>query len=610
MVLALCLCTPALAQVTGVYTRSFDNARSGHNPNETILTESAVATKGIKLQTVIPVIGDARGMESQPLILPAVKVVDGSTQDVMILPSMANVVRAVNAETGVGIWQTTLCMPIQGGPSIDAHGINDKWGVLSTGVIDPDTQKVYMVAWCSSDGSATPQTARNYFYVLSVPTGAILATTLIDGTSGTQSYNAAMRKQRSSLVLTNVNGVKTVFGASGTVLESGNGAAGWIFALDTYDNKIKAILALSQGVGAGIWMSGQGLAADSKGYLYGVTGNGTFDGKQDFGESLVKLTYTSPVNATPATLQVTDWYTAFEDGVRTGNIPLSSSKLAGISAVTAAMKAMPVGASMKMPASVRVVTGGLTTDTNQVAQLVYGADASGAWGDEDLGSGGGTLIESMGIFATAGKDGLSYEANINNMGKTMPGDNAKTNCAKLAAPPVWFTASPGPVDPCPLDTSTLNFLPFGRTRHFHDTFVQYQSPTLGMTLIGGGENSAIHEWKMSSTGALTYVAQGAQYASDAVTRSPGGMAGSHCSMSSNHNVGAVLWCQQPLGDSNATITQGRLLAIDPETMTTIWNSQEWGITFTSNKFLAPIVWNGRVYLPNYSGGVLVFGPSR
>ena len=64
-----------MAQSTMVpwLTRSADNSRSGWNPHETQLTQASVGSKGIVRATIIPVIGDARGMEAQPLILPNVK---------------------------------------------------------------------------------------------------------------------------------------------------------------------------------------------------------------------------------------------------------------------------------------------------------------------------------------------------------------------------------------------------------------------------------------------------------------------------------------------------------------------------------------------------------
>jgi hypothetical protein len=220
--------TPSAAQTTMEpwLTRSADNSRSGWNPRERQLTQASVANKGITRATIIPVIGDARGMEAQPLILPAVNTARG-TRDVLVLPSMANVVRGVDAHDGSSIWQVTLGVPVTGSQSIDSHQINQFWGCLSTGVIDADTQRLYQVCWISPDKSGEPKTARYYMFVLNVADGSeVVPPVLIEGKSGNQDFNAAMRKQRSALVETNVNGVKTVFGCAGTIQETASGAAG------------------------------------------------------------------------------------------------------------------------------------------------------------------------------------------------------------------------------------------------------------------------------------------------------------------------------------------------------------------------------------------------
>jgi hypothetical protein len=88
-------------------TRSGDNARSGWNSHETTLTQANLTSVGIVRSTIIPLVGDARGMEAQPLIVPSVTTAMG-VRDVMVLPSMANVVRGVDAHDGTGIWQTPL----------------------------------------------------------------------------------------------------------------------------------------------------------------------------------------------------------------------------------------------------------------------------------------------------------------------------------------------------------------------------------------------------------------------------------------------------------------------------------------------------------------------
>ena len=239
----------ALAQSSMVpwLTRSADNARSGWNSHETQLTAELVGTKGIVRSTIVPLVGDARGMEAQPLILPNVQTGRG-LRDVMVLPSMANVVRAVDAHDGSGIWQVSLGMPITGSSLIDIHNINQHWGCISTGVIDPETQHLFQVCWVSPDNSGNPQTARYFMFVLNVADGSqVIPPVLIQEPSGNQVFNSQMRKQRSSLVETNLNGIKTVFGCSGTIFETGTGASGFCFSFDVASNSMASMLALTAG---------------------------------------------------------------------------------------------------------------------------------------------------------------------------------------------------------------------------------------------------------------------------------------------------------------------------------------------------------------------------
>jgi len=614
---AVCLMSLNLAAQTMVpwLTRSADNSRSGWNQSETVLTQALVESKGIVRATIIPVIGDARGMEAQPLILPNVKTSLG-TRDVMVLPSMANVVRGVDAHDGSGIWQVTLGMPITGSASIDSQSINDHWGCLSTGVIDPGTQHLYQICWVSPDNTGKPQTARYFMFVLNVADGSqVVPPVLIEGKSGTQDFNSAMRKQRSSLVETDVNGVKTVFGCSGTIFETSQGANGFCFAFDVASNKLTAMLALTAGQGAGVWMAGQGVAADPQGFLYALTGNGDFDGKTQFGESFIKLKYTPPSGGAQASLKVVDHWTPWTDLARTGQKAAMADRLAGMNAVSEAMK--PVGSGMAMPlANARLEA--TFNERGVPTLLVFPQMATGAWSDEDWGSAGPACIFAIGVCIAAGKDGIAYPIKTANLGGTTPADlkDPKANCKKLAAPPVWLTMSPGLVDPCPTDPRTLNFLPWGDTAHLHMTPVQFFDPVLkSWTIFAWGENSQLHKWAVSPTGTLTYVAQSHEYASaDVRGNPPGGMPGGFCSGSSNgpDPDSALLVCTIPYGDANARIVNGRLLVYDPVHLATdgslkvLWDSQRWGVQFLFNKFDPPVIDGGQIYVPNYSGGVDVY----
>lgn len=247
--------------------------------------------------------------------------------------------------------------------------------------------------------------------------------------------------------------------------------------------------------------------------------------------------------------------------------------------------------------------------------LVFPKMASGNWSDEDWGSAGPACIFSIGVCLATGKDGIAYPIKTANLGGTTPTDldNAKANCAKLAAPPVWLTMSPGPVDPCPADPTTLNFFPWGDTAHLHMTPVQFFDPALNSwTIFDWGENSQLHKWKVSSNGTLAYIAQGHEYSSANVRDTPpGGMPGGFCSGSSNgaDADSAILVCTIPYGDANANVVNGRLLVYDAVhlaadgSLKVLWDSQSFAITFLFNKFDPPVIDGGQIYVPNYNGGV-------
>lgn len=608
------------AQIVPWLTRSADNARSGWNSQETVLTQASVQNKGLVRVTTIPVIGDARGMEAQPLILPNVPTARG-VRDVMVLPSMANVVRGVDAHDGSGIWQVPLGAPVNGSQAIDMHQINDHWGCLSTGVIDPDLKRLYQVCWVSQDGSGNPDTARWFMFVLNVADGSqVVAPVMIQGKSGTQDFNAAKRKQRSSLVETDVAGVKTVFGCAGSFVETSDAPSGYCFAFDVATNTVSAMLALTAGEGAGVWMAGQGAAADKQGSLYVITGNGGFDGVSQWGESFLKLKYTPPAGGAGGRLQVVDHWTPWTDLARAKHAGAAQGKLAGTNAASEAMR-MPVGGGM----NTSLKNARLESKFNERGRpvmLVFPQIAQGAWSDEDWGAAGPACIFAIGVCVATGKDGIAYPIKTGHLGGTKLADlqHPKTNCAKLAAPPVWLTMNPGPVDPCPDDPTTLNFFPWGDTAHLHMTPVQFHDPVLNSwTLFAWGENAQLHKWKVDATGKMTYLAEGREFASvDARNLPPGGMPGGFCAGSSNGDDAnsAIVVCTIPYGDANAHVVNGRLLvydAIHPAAdgfLRVLWDSQQWGIPFVFNKFDPPVIDGGQVYVPNYNGGVEVFGLTR
>jgi hypothetical protein len=604
-------------------TRNADNARSGWNSHETVLTQQSVTTKGVSLITVIPVIGDARGMEAQPLILTGVSTAHG-TRDVMVLPSMADVVRGVDAHDGSAIWQVSLGTPVQGSGAIDFHLINDKWGCLSTGVIDADTARDYQVCWVSPDGSGDPKTAHYYMFVINVADGTqFVPPVLIDGLD----FNTEMRKARSSAVLIKPQGIKTVLQCTGSVNETTDGPSGYCFAFDTGTNKVTTMMATTQDKGAGIWMSGAGLTCDGNQDCYAMTGNGAFDGIDQWGESFLKIRYTPASAGVGASIKVVDHWTPWTDQARAGAPNAQpANKLAGMSMESEQVK--PVGGGMSMPmANARLVAN--RDNQGKPVLLVYPQLSPAARTDQDLGSGGLAYIADLNIVCGGGKDGLLYCIHADKMGGTKLADLANThaNCAKLVGgTPVWATMDPGRnIDPCPQDPRNLNFLPFGDSAHLHAPPVVMWDPLLNAwTMFLWGENQQLHKWQLSANAAPKYLGESREYASpDVRGNSPGGMPGGFCAGSSNGTDpnSYLLVCAVPRGDANANRVQGHIVIFDPVHvgadgfLPKLWDSDDWGWSGAQvdakyrffNKFMPPVIDGGEIILPNYAGGVLIIG---
>jgi PA14 domain/Chitobiase/beta-hexosaminidase C-terminal domain len=81
---------------------------------------------------------------------------------------------------------------------------------------------------------------------------------------------------------------------------------GWIFTFNAYSLAQTGIWNVSpNGAGGGFWQAACGPAADSAGYVYIESGNGTWDSTNfSFGDSVIKLAITNGIN-------VVDWFTPY-----------------------------------------------------------------------------------------------------------------------------------------------------------------------------------------------------------------------------------------------------------------------------------------------------------
>jgi hypothetical protein len=616
-----------VGQTKPVLTRSANNYRTGVY-QETVITPANVN----RLHRVysIPIPGDKRGVESQALVLPKVATA-GGTYDLLVLSTMANDLLGCDLKTGKVLWKTNLGPPINGGKNIDFWTINDHWGVLSTGVIDPDTSTWYGVVWSSPDG--VPTHGWHSLHAVDLKTGKETKPPLsMNPLTYNPGYGFApvhfsgqMRKQRSALLLQSIAGRKVIAVPSGSVLETAQGASGWVAIADIAAWRFTASWSASISTyGGGIWMAGQGLAADEDGFLYALTGNGGFDGTTEFSESFVKLKYVPPVDAKKdmGALDIVDWWSPYSDAGRVGQdpqqiaiqkifVPEVQGKMAGTNAADTVLKDEAVNHGHN--------------HHDMKAMALASAKRWASWNDQDLGSGSISLIPDFNMIGGAGKDGIWYSVNKDHMGKTMPSDfaNPARNYAKLLAPPVWFTFAAfkhdakgnviGYEDPAPQEVTKLDFAYDGKTHHMHSTPVVYQSATNGKILYCWGENGNLRAWRVNPNGSLTFLANGSETASPWVPQAPGGMPGGMMALSANGSQNAILWALVPMGDANRAITPGKLYAYDAQNFGTysdgagqiklLWTST---VDFSHPKFNLPVITGGYVIVPTYDGRVDVY----
>jgi hypothetical protein len=566
-----------------VLTRAYDLNRSGWNAQETILTPANVGGIHKLYSHVLP--GDDRGIEAQPLIVPAVTLSDGAKYDLAVYATMSNNIFAYDANSDQLLWSVKLGTPITGVQKFDGWMINDHWGILSTPVVDGTTNILYAVTWTSPDGSGNWETAIHSIQAVRLRDGKKVSSLSLEGVSydpghglPRQTFSGSERKQRASLALATVAGHKTVFIPFGTIYEMTPANRGWMIAYDIQSNSVTgAWTSTSRYSGGGIWGAGQApVVATSDNWnsadLFFLTGNGSFDAVTDFGESIVRLHYAPGKGFT-----VADWWSPYSDAGRAGGPQTGET---------------------------------ITKDIGQ------------GWDDMDLGSSSVTLIPVIDTLVGGGKDGIGYSVDPWHLGKTQPGDFAAPAANYGKARDIFFMTFPSPLDVAqygqprsatPAQFTSLNYLYGGRTHHLHSTAAWFRDAS-GIELFAWGENGNLRKFRANADGKFSYLGCGQEVASaDLINQLPGGMPGGMVSISSDGASNGIVWATYPLGDANKNVTNGYAVAYDGSNMTTyadgsgalklLWKSPE----IVYNKFDVITVSSGKVFIPRYDAKVDVYG---
>ncbi|AXC16064.1 hypothetical protein ACPOL_6856 (plasmid) [Acidisarcina polymorpha] len=313
--------TGTVSLAENVLTRNYDNARSGANLNETILTPANVG--GLKKLFTVNVDGE---VYAQPLYM-ANLTIEEVTRNVVFVATMNNSVYALNADTGAQLWHVRYGTPVKTtdvqyskNPNINP---SSPTGILSTPVIDPASGILYYDHGEELTSGST-KTYSHHLEAIDIHSGNKLLNSPVTisepytTADGTFNFLAKSENQRSSLALASGN-IYVMFASHN---DQSNGYHGWVYAYSASDlGFVASYMTTTTGVKGGIWQAGSAPAIDTAGNLYISVGNGDYDlspkGVQQTGESFIKL---SP------TLTLLDWFTPHDAGsLNSGDMDLGSS---------------------------------------------------------------------------------------------------------------------------------------------------------------------------------------------------------------------------------------------------------------------------------------------
>jgi hypothetical protein len=293
---------------TAVYTQRGSSSRVGWNSQETILNDHDVSQKSFGRRVAYPVDGK---IYSQPLFVPGLHI-DGGVHNVVIVTTERDSIYAFDADaTGPApapLWHTSFLVhgakPVQAAADLTCTSIAPTVGITGTPVIDPATGTLYVIATVLVDG-----TVEDYLHAISITTGRdtmrpVLITAQVKGhglgaDGGVIKFDARLQQQHMGLLLD--HGVVYAGFASYCGREPYHG---WVLGYRASDlHQVTVYNDSRDSWGGGIWQSATGLADDSAGNIYFITGNGPFDlasGGVDAGDTVLEM---RPAHGTLAVVQ-------------------------------------------------------------------------------------------------------------------------------------------------------------------------------------------------------------------------------------------------------------------------------------------------------------------
>ena len=312
-------------------TDRFDNARSGWNPYETVLTTSNVNSRSFGLRLTVPVDGQ---VYAQPLYAHGVTIPNRGRHNVLLVATERDTVYAFDADSGARLWVQRVAgccgaEPVDVSYVGECH-VSPKIGVSSTPVIDRATNTVYVLAKAMRrDGSR--MTFHHTLHALALDTGRerqdpveITGTTTLTN-RGIFTFGRSWKHNLRRLLGNTLRfDPRVQYSRTGLLLHHGvlyfgygshchdAEAHGWVFAYRASDlHQLASFVTIRDWQaenGGGVWQGGVGMSTDNDGYLYATTGTGPFnanDGGLNYGDAALKLS---------TDLHVVDYFAPYTQG--------------------------------------------------------------------------------------------------------------------------------------------------------------------------------------------------------------------------------------------------------------------------------------------------------
>jgi hypothetical protein len=282
----------ASAAITAqVVTSQVDNARTGANTHETILTPSNVNSRQFGKLFSLKADG---GVYAQPLYVPHLAIPGKGSHNVLFVATENDSVYAFDADGTANdpLWRVTFLKPGNGASTVPAQDVMCPFiqpgiGITPTPVIDSEAGTIYILARTSQGSGlfASPHYSQK-LHALALTTGEEKSGSPVEIVA--PGFDALRELPRAGLAL--VNGQIILTWASSCDVKPYHG---FVMAYDHRTLKQTAVFNASPDAGeAGIWQSDNAPASDEAGNIYVATGNEKFTASatgRDYGDSLLKL---------------------------------------------------------------------------------------------------------------------------------------------------------------------------------------------------------------------------------------------------------------------------------------------------------------------------------